>query len=515
MYGSSKRTTEASSQLELIRAQSLTIGVVRIVICASMTRLKAGGLAPPSDVAIRRSTALFALPLAVALASGLGTPWAHAEPETQGKKTPVKPADLDDEPLVSDEDMLPSKSAADATGESEGVTAEGKKVLVLPYQPIFRSAEPDKTQLATELVVQELAKQGGMVVVRGGVAKEGTQAPSDDSIQALLKAADDAEAAKDLKKAIEARKAAIAEIEKTPSAVEDASVYIGAHHQLARALFWSAQDSLAVAALDVAARMDPNFELKPSEYSRFYRSAFRQAAQKALQSRTAEILVRSALPGAKILLDGRDAKVAPVRLESALPGKHILHARIDGVPQAGLVVTLRPGKNREVTVSFDNTWGGVAVGAVADAIAENKIPEGAVKKAIEAGKEAGVEFVVAGGMAQDKVAAKFNVHTFVVNVASGGIAQLPMTNFDLDMLTAASDVIRIVRAVEDKVKDYSDAKRAISSIESKVRPIVLATNFNAKPTLEKRSSTERSRRSGRPSKRRVFKAKQDDGIKDD
>lgn len=421
--------------------------------------------------------------------------------------------ETEDEPLVSDADMA-SDAAGDAAAEAP---AESQKILVLPYQPIYRSAEPGKTKLATELVVKELAKQGGLQVFRGGVAREGAEEPSGDKIDKLLDAASEFEANKNVQAAIEARRQAIAEMEADPAAVGEAQDFIRAHHDLARALFWAGEDDEAKKVLDLAARMSPAFDLPAGEYSRFYRAAFTRVAKEAVTSKPAELLVRSALPGATIYLDGRNTAVAPVRLEEALPGKHLLQAEVEGVPTAAQVVTIQAGKNDEVTVSFGDTWGGVAVGAVADAIAENQLSADAVKKAVEAGKEAGVAFVVAGGMALDKVAAKFNVHTFVVNVATGGVMQLDVTNFDLDMLTAASDVIRIVRAVEASVKDFGDAKRAVASIESKVRPQSIINEVDAKPDFSIQTRTA-SRRPKRPSVRRPIKVLKGSGtlrIKDE
>lgn len=424
-------------------------------------------------------------------------------------------AQVEDDPLVSDADLEAKPAAVNGVSEDSG--GAGPRVLILPYQAIFRSADPDKTRLATDLVVKELSRPGGLEVVRGGVAKRAA-APTQDAEPAnLLRAAEGHESRRDIEAAIAARRQLIAHMEAKASAIEDAEDFIRAHHELARALFWAGLDEEAEKTLDAAARMAPGFELPPDEYSRFYRSSFQAAAKKAIDDRPAEILVRSALPGAKIYLDGRETAVAPVRLEKALPGKHLLQAELEGVPTAAQVVRLEPGRNPEVTVSFGDTWGGVAVGAVADAIAENQLPATAVEKAVEAGKEAGADYVVAGGMAHDKVAAKFNVHTFVVNVASGGIMQLAPANFDLDMLTAASDVIRIVRGIERSVKNFGDAKRAVASIEGKVQRTTTVNAVDVRPdfTIRKRGA---SRRPNQPTVRRPIRVLKGSGtirIKDE
>ena len=60
-------------------------------------------------------------------------------------------------------------------------------------------------------------------------------------------------------------------------------------------------------------------------------------------------------------------------------------------------------------MDFAGVLGGVEVGDVADAIARNELPKTAVAKAIQAGKNAGAKFVVAGGLANDRVGNDLNV----------------------------------------------------------------------------------------------------------
>lgn len=428
---------------------------------------------------------------------------------------PTAFAQSDDEPLVSEADM----TEAPASGEAEPEAAPtGARVLVLPYQAIYRSADPNKVKTATDLVVRELGRGGNLTVIRGGVAKEGSTAPTADKIEALLSEARAKMTSKDVRGAIASYEAAISEIEKNPAGLAEAETFVRSHHEYARALMHAAEDTQAATVMEAAARMAPGFDLPAKEYSRYYRKMFAGIAQKAVRAKPAEILVRSALPGARIFLDGRETTVAPVRLTKALPGKHLVQAELDGVPTAAAVLTLKPGKNPEFTVAFGDTWGGVAVGAVADAIAENKLSKAAIDKAVEAGKSAEVAYVVAGGMANDTVAARFNVHTFVINVGSGGVMQLDVQNFDLDMLTAESDVIRVVRNVERAVKDFSAAKGAVASIEGRVQPQSVVNSFEAKPDFSTNTSKRRGPTTRKPASRRPIKVLKGSGsirIKDE
>lgn len=412
-----------------------------------------------------------------------------------------------------------AKAGADAAEAAPAAKAgaDATTVLVLPYQPIYRSAEPAKVEQATGLLVQELGKSSGLAVIRGGAAKPDAAKPDGAKIEGALKAADEAEAAKRIRDAIAAHQQAIAAMEAEPGAVAEAEVFVEAHHRLARALFMAAEDDKALEVLGEAARMAPGFELATDLYSRYYRARFLELARKVVEEKPAELLVRSALPGAKVFVDGREAGTTPVRLTKLLPGKHFLQAEVAGAPRGGRVVNVKPGKNAEVTIGFGSTWGGEAVGAVADAVAENAISKKIVAQAVEAGKDAKADFVVLGGMAHDKVATKFNIHTFVVNVSGGGIQKLDMANFDLDMLTASADVFRIVKSVEGSIKNFQKADGAIASIESKVRPQSIESTFDAKPDFDPNQARKKVRRKDK-GPRRVIRAVRGTGtvrIKDD
>ncbi len=384
--------------------------------------------------------------------------------------------------------LAQAQDKAEAPKEGEKAASSDQKILVLPYQPVYRSVKQKKVKLATDYLVRELDKSKNVSVLRGGIAKEGAKSASFQAAQELLAAADKQEAAKNVHEAIKTRIKSIAAMEKNAAAIPEAADYIRAHHLLARAQFWAGEDKAAKATLDVAARMDPNFELAGKDFSRFYRKNFDVVAKKVVRDKAGTLLVRSALPGARIFLNGLETAVAPVTLERALPGKHLVQARVAGVPPAGQIINIKAGKNPEYTVSFGDTWGGMAVGAVADAIAENKLPKDAVAKAVQAGKDSEASYVVAGGMAEDKVAAKFNVHTFVINVATGGVMTLDTVTYDLDMLTADADVINVVRAVERSLKNFTDAGRAVASIDKKVSQRDIVNKFNAQPKFQRRGT---------------------------
>lgn len=393
------------------------------------------------------------------------------------------------------------KAAADAPAGD--AAPAGTKVLVLPYQPIFRSVAQGKVATATQLLNKELTQKDGLVVIRGAVANgngNGTK-PTLDSAMAAKKEAEEAEANRDIGAAITARKKVIAEIEKNAAAtIEKADDYILAHHYLARAYFWSGNDKDAKRAIEDAARLRPSFEVPAGEFSRLYRKWLRKAGTKIMKNKRGELFVKSGLPGARIYLDGREMDVAPVLLQKVVPGKHLLTAVVEGVPAFGGTVDVKAGKKATFTVSFGGSVGGDSVGDVADAIAANSVPKSAVKSAIAAGKSAGAKFVVAGGLAKDED--HLNVHTFVFDVDKGSVATLDVVNFDLELLTAEADVFQVVNAINNKVQKFSDGAANVKTIERRIRSQSTINEVDASPTAIARRRKTVDKKAG---PRRVFK----------
>lgn len=417
-----------------------------------------------------------------------GAATASATGDSGGKSAPKAP----DDDLVSGEDM--GKTAPAATPSGAPAQKTGPSVLLLPFQPVFRSVPQAKIQIANDLLTKELNHKDNVVVIRGGVSKGESAAPSTAGAVKLIEAAKQAEAAHAILQAIDHRKKAIEEMEKNAAAVE-ADDYVLAHHYLARALMWAGLDKEATDMIDAAARMRPAFPLEAKEFSRLYRKWFAKAGEQAVSAKPGDLLISSALPGAAITLDGRPMDTAPVLLKKVVAGKHLIGAKIEGVPPYAGVIDVKPGKKNEFTVSFANTMGGSAVGAVADAMAQNSIPKKAVESAAQAGKEAGAAYVVLGALAKDED--RFHVHPYVVQVQTAKIAPLDVVDFDLELLTAESDVLRIVQNVASVVNRFSGEEKAVATIEKRIRSTNTVNEVAAAPSVSnddgKRESADKKK----------------------
>lgn len=341
------------------------------------------------------------------------------------------------------------------------------RVLVLPYQPIYRSVPYNKATKATKFLLSELGKGDALQVVRGGVATEQSGQPDADPIPAAVAAAERSEARKDITRALTDRQTVITQMERHASQLRDAAEYVRAHHYLARAQMWAGEDEKAQETLKTAVRMNPGLPLPATQFSRMYRRWAMAATAQVAQEQTGELVVKSALPGATVFLDGRETDIAPVALQRIAPGKHIVGAKVDGVPRYRTIVRVPAGSREEFRITFGGTVGGTAVGEVNDAISVNGLPPAAVGSAAKAGREVNAAYVVAGGISKDED--HFNVHTFVVDVERARVQTLEAIQFDLDLLTAEADVFAVARQVEGAVQGFSGNKAMVAQIERRIQ----------------------------------------------
>jgi len=392
-------------------------------------------------------------------------------------------------------------------GEEEEATEEAEAtpstpVLVLPYEGVYRSVPQEMLDAATRLLQKEMDAQDGLQVIRGAVAGVDVEVPSLEPAKGASAGADEAETARDVAAAITRRQSAIAAFEKNAGALEDALPYVQAHHELARTQMLAGDDAAAKATIEVAARLAPVLDLDPRRFPRLYRRWHAEAVERANADRRGSIMVKSVLPGAQVLLDGRPMDVAPVLLERVVPGKHLITARIEGAPAYASTITVEAKKTVEVIATYTDTAGGSAVGTVTDALAKNSVPKIAVTAATEAGKKANAGWVVFGALAKDDD--RFRVHTYVVDVNAGQVAELEELSFDLEMLTAESDVLRIVTNARAKIDGFSDGKAEIKKIAKRMRSQNLVNKVNASPEIALAKSPTKSKKKAK-GRRPIFR----------
>lgn len=449
-----------------------------------------------------------ALVLAPALAFAQGTvpPSPTAQPKVVDKSAPPVPgAKLPAGAGAGTPAPAPAATPAPAAAEeAPAPKPNATRILVLPYQAIYRSVPQKKLASASELLFKELGQKDDVVIVKGAVNTGAEQkGPSLDGATAAAADAEKAEAERRIDDAIASWQKAVLAMEANAGALTDATAYLAAQHRLARAFMWSGRDKEAQDTLAVVARMAPAHELNKAEYSRLYRRWHTEATQAFAKERPAQITVSSALPGARVTLDGRPMpETAPLLLDKVVAGKHLVLVEVPEVTPYGAVVNVAAGGNVQLRATFGNTLGGSSVGQVTDAIAENAIPTAAVDGAAAAGKAAEAKFVIFGAMAKDDD--KFRVHTFAVDVTTAKVAKLDAVAFDLDLLTAEADVLKIANAVHGVIAAFPAGDRQIAQVEPRIRSQNTVTKVDASPEMVASRATEGPKKEKGP--RQVLKA---------
>ena len=90
---------------------------------------------------------------------------------------------------------------------------------------------------------------------------------------------------------------------------------------------------------------------------------------------------------------------------------------------------------------------------------------------------------------------KFKVFTYVLNVESASKA-IEQVNFDLELLTAESDVLRIVKRHE-AVDQFDGSVAEIAKFEPRARKRNMVSKFNASPEyVDFAASNSKQKRKG-------------------
>ncbi|MBK8012716.1 MAG: PEGA domain-containing protein [Deltaproteobacteria bacterium] len=384
------------------------------------------------------------------------------------------------------------KSTAGDTGRA---SAERVRLLLVPALPIYRAIEQAKADTVTELFAKELEATGNLVVVRAGVAK--TEAtPSDaSSIRALRAEAEAKERDNDIVLAIAARQKVIQEMLEHAEAQEGDSDLVLAFHELARAQMWAGQDAEAQATLLQAARMSPSFSVPPAQFSRLYQAWFARAAAEALTLKRGQLVVRSVIPGARIALDGRTLGVAPIHINDVIAGKHFISAMGEGVRSIAHAVEIAPERATEFVATFGDTVGGRSVGPLSDALMDNQITAQTVADAVAAGKQEDAAFVALAGITKDEE--RMHVHGYVVDVSTARIRPLDVVALDLDLLTAESDILRMVRGVAKQIRERGEGKTEVGKIDPRAIHANIVSEVSAKRAESGAESVGRPGKTGK------------------
>lgn len=376
--------------------------------------------------------------------------------------------------------------AAVALWAAPTLAASKPKVLVLPYQHLNSGMPDDLGEQTTVVVAREMAAQGINVIRADGVAGE-SEAPAAEATSADAPTGDpdaQAQAEKFMGRAREAmddsdfgraskmlgRAAKL--MESNGDAVADLRLLPEIYIQAGVAYFRDGMEDEGDDMLNQAVHLDPERTLDPADYPPIFIRVFDRARFNVLRRPRARIEVK-AKAGATVLFDGRNLGKAPIVLEEALPGRHWIRVEQPGETVQVRTVQARGGKTLVVDFAGagEEAPSEASSAGVMGAIAANKVEPAHIGQMSKAGKTAGADFVLFGGIYKTDTA--YQIRSAYVDVRSGKAGRLTEIAFDLDMLSAEIEVFKLV----DDAKNQAEAG-ALSAVESE-SPFVLARKLRA------------------------------------
>lgn len=363
--------------------------------------------------------------------------------------------------------------------------AKKPKVLVLPYQHLNTGMPDDLGEQTTVVVAREMSAQGVSVIRADDVgasnapqaAPAASDAPTGDPgaqsrAESLIERARDAMDDSEFERATRLLRKAAKLMQSNGDAVADLRLLPEIYLQAGVAYFRDGMEDEGDDMLNKAVHMAPNRKLEESDYPPIFIRVFDRARFNVLRRPRARIEVK-AKSGATVLFDGRNMGKAPIVLEEALPGSHWIRIEQPGEPVQ--VRKIRARGKKTLVVEFSGAGNApaadVATGGVLGAISGNKVGEDEVAQLVRAGKKAGADFVLFGGIYKTDTA--YQIRTAYLKVRNRKVGRLTEIAFDLDMLSAEIEVFKLV----DDVKKQAEAG-TLSQTED-ARPFVLARKMRA------------------------------------
>jgi hypothetical protein len=366
------------------------------------------------------------------------------------------------------------------------VAAGNPKVLVLPYQHMNQGMPDDLGEQTTVVVARELSAQGLNVIRADDVGPAQAAAPKVESnpdaptgdpkaqataekyVERAREAMDDGDFGKATKMLERASKL----LEENGDAVPDLRMLAEIYLQAGVAFFRDGMEDEGDDMLNRAVHLDPERSLDGADYPPIFIKVFDRARYNVLRRPRGRVEVK-AQPGASVLFDGRNLGKAPLVLTDVLPGEHWV--RVERPGEAVQVKKVRVGGGKTLEVEFAGASAEApapeASAGVLGAIASNKVAPEDADALAKAGKKAGADFVMFGGIYKTDTA--YQIRTAYVAVTTGKVGRITDIAFDLDMLSAEIEVFKLV----DDAKNQAQAG-ALARPEDE-SPFVLAPKLRA------------------------------------
>jgi hypothetical protein len=389
-----------------------------------------------SRALLRRSTIVL-----LAVLVGVHAPAAAADAKA---KAAAKAAADDDEDIlgpIRDEKAAPPTPAVEKSA----------RVGVMPMVPLGDAGKPLADQLTVDLIkaFNESATVGfqsfGLPSNKASGGSDGGSAKKKEGDAELARARALVDKLK-LGAAKTSFEKALSLYREGAAALVDVQPLIDCYVGMAEVAARGAQDDEADALLRDAAALNPDVQLDKARYPNLFLNKFKTVRDNLLRGERGSLFVDESGNGAAVVVDGREANSAPVRVESLPPGPHLVRALREGQTPWGVVVDVAVGKETKIEPGFFAT----DQRGPDQELALNRLTRASVALVAEAAKTASLKGVVLGAVA--KVDGKTVAQLFFVDANDGKVARLATTTVSAGLLDVAIESLKAREGIEEAIE---------------------------------------------------------------
>ncbi len=236
--------------------------------------------------------------------------------------------------------------------------------------------------------------------------------------------------------------------------------------------------SMAVDAIETAYAINPTLKLEKLALPRKLKRLVLRAGRRALRRRKARITVKVDPPGAWVFVDGDEKGKAPYVIKDVLPGRHYFAARLKGRHSRSVVLNIKPGTRRVITLKLPDatprfkTGQGLAHAFLAEI--QKRLSAGLVDKRIKplAKQFAGrvkADFLLLGAVSRARQGG-YLLRSYLFRRSDAKLVELDSYKFDGELLNLATGTSKVADAAANATSAFP-AKRDITYVSvPRLRP---------------------------------------------
>lgn len=220
--------------------------------------------------------------------------------------------------------------------------------------------------------------------------------------------------------------------------------------------------SLAVDSIESAYAIDPTLKLERLPLPRKLKRVVLQSGRRALRRRKARITVQVVPAGAWVFLDGDEKGKAPYVIKDVLPGRHYFAARHKGHHSRSVVINVKPGSRRTITLRLPDatprfkTGKGLAHAFLSEI--QKRLSAGLVDKRIKPlasqfAKRVKADFLVLGAVSRAQQGG-YLLRSYLFRRSDAKMVELDSYRFDGELLNLATGTSKMADAATNATSNF-------------------------------------------------------------